>query len=108
MTRRRKTAAAAPASPAEDDTGESIRAAAAQYTVEALTELARIMREGKSEPARIAAAKELLDRAQSRRSGAGAGNDGKLSFVELVEQAAKEREKEEALARELAAQEQRP
>lgn len=95
MIRRRKTAEAA-AKSREDHTAEAIRAAAAQHATDALAELARIMREGKSEPARIAAAKELLDRAQSRRSAA--GSDGKPSFVELVEQAAKEREQEEALA----------
>jgi hypothetical protein len=93
MTRRRKTAAAATASPEEEDTGESIRVAAAQYTADALAELARIMREGKTEPARIAAAKELLDRALPRRSAA--GNDGVESVIEMIEELARERERHE-------------
>lgn len=43
-----------------------VRELAQQYTAEALTTLAAIMREGNNEQARIAAAKELLDRGHGK------------------------------------------
>jgi hypothetical protein len=47
-----------------------------RYTREALRELATIMRSGQSEPARIAAAKELLDRGHGKGPQALTNADG--------------------------------
>ena len=43
-----------------------VRAAAQQYTVDAIETLASIMRYGESEAARVAAADKILDRAHGR------------------------------------------
>lgn len=64
-----------------------VRELAQQYTAEALTTLAAIMREGNNEQARIAAAKELLDRGHGKSTqpidATLAGKDGGPVKVEL-------------------------
>lgn len=54
-----------------------VRALAGQYTDEAIKTLAHIMQHGETEPGRIAAARELLDRAHGKAAqpvtGAGGG-----------------------------------
>ncbi len=53
-----------------------MKALAQTYTAEAITTLARIMQTGESEQSRIAAARELLDRACGRPAQAVTGADG--------------------------------
>lgn len=61
-----------------------VRAAAQQYTAEAIETLAAIMRKGTNEQARIAAAKELLDRGHGKSTQPVTGEiDAKL-VVEIV------------------------
>lgn len=61
-----------------------VRALAQQYTAQVIEELARILIEGESEQARIAAGKELLDRGHGKPTQPVAGEiDAKL-VVEIV------------------------
>lgn len=53
-----------------------VKAAAREHTAEAIATLVRLMRRGKSEQARIAAARELLDRGYGRPAQALTGEDG--------------------------------
>ena len=64
----------------------SLKELAREYTTEALTTLSSIMLQGESEPARIAAAKELLDRGYGKASQVIAGDeDGGPVKIEAVE-----------------------
>lgn len=60
-----------------------VKAAAQKYTTEALATLAEIMRKGESEPARVASAKELLDRGhgKSPQPQTGEGGEGPITVV---------------------------
>jgi hypothetical protein len=53
-----------------------LKAYAGQFTVEAIDALLRIMRKGKTEQARVAAANAVLDRAVGKPAQAVTGDDG--------------------------------
>lgn len=56
--------------------GQDLREIAGVYTMEAISTLAEIMRHSPAEPARVAAARELLDRAHGKASQAVTGAEG--------------------------------
>lgn len=66
-----------------------VKAAAQQYTDEALKTLATIMKSGGSDPARVAACKEILDRGHGKApqavTGEGGGPIEHVHRVELVD-----------------------
>jgi hypothetical protein len=64
MTKRRKTGGRIKGTP--NKATADVKALASPYGLEAVNTLVRIMNEGESEQARIAAAKELLDRGYGR------------------------------------------
>ena len=65
---------------------QDVKDAARKYTLPALETLATIMETSGSDPARIAAARELLDRAHGKATVDVAGSVG--TFEELVERTA--------------------
>ena len=61
-----------------------LRELAGVYTAEALTTLAHIMQHGEAEQARVAACRELLDRAHGRPAQAITGAGGKPLFPRIT------------------------
>ena len=69
-----------------------VREAAQKFTTEALLALAKIMRKGESEQARVAAARELLDRGHGKPKFE-IGQTASETLGELVQRAVAKKEK---------------
>ncbi len=63
-----------------------VKAAAQKYTDEALETLAKIMRDSDADPARVASARELLDRGHGKpaQSHTGEGGTGPVQHVHTI------------------------